>query len=184
MSLVRLSGPPQLCVSLQELKEQLRLDAGDTSQDAMLAGHLRTAQDSIDGARGWLGVALTSQQWLLTLDFFPWHGIIEIPLPPLQTVDSLTYIDTDGVTQSIEDFLVYGAGGSRPARLAPAHGARWPAARCQGDAVSVVFTCGHDSFSDVPESVRQAVLLTAAGLYDGCSHDDAIQSLLTPHRVW
>jgi uncharacterized phiE125 gp8 family phage protein len=184
MSLIRLSGPPELVVSLQELKAQLRLDAGDTSQDAMLMGHLRVAQDSIDGARGSLGIAVTDQQWLMTLDYFPWHGLIEVPLPPLASIDSLTYIDTDGAAQEIEDYQVHGIGGSRPARLAPGYGGRWPAARCQGDAVSVVFTAGHDSFNDVPETIRQAVLLTAAGLYDGCSHNDAITSLLTPHRIW
>jgi uncharacterized phiE125 gp8 family phage protein len=182
MSLARLSGPPDVVVSLAEAKAHLRLDHGD--DDALVAGHIRAAQDSIDGASGWLGRALTLQQWRLTLDHFPWTGVVAIPMPPCQSVDSLTYIDTDGAEQSIVDYVVHGIGGATPARLAPAYGARWPATRCQGDVVSVTFTCGWPSFSDVPESVRAAVLLMTQGLYDGCTNDDAVMALLMPHRVW
>jgi uncharacterized phiE125 gp8 family phage protein len=182
MSLVRLSGPPQLCVSLAELKEQVRLPAEDNSQDAMLVAHLRAAQDSIDGARGWLGVALTTQQWRLTLDRFP-CDVLEIPLPPCRSVDSVAFIAPDGGTETIVDYQVHSIGGTRPARLAPAYGARWPATRCQGDAVSVTFTAGWPSFSDVPESIRAAVLLMAAALYDNCE-SAAAEHLLLPHRTW
>ena len=184
MSLIRISGPPDLVVSLAEAKAQLRLDDEDTSQDAMIMGHLRAAQDSIDGASSWLGRCLTTQQWRLTLDAFPACEVIEIPLPPCQSVDALTYVDDDGATQTINDYVVYGIGGAWPARLIHAYGARWPATRRQGDAVSVTFTCGYGGWNDVPEDVRAAVMLMAAGLYDGCSHNDAVNALLMPHRIW
>jgi uncharacterized phiE125 gp8 family phage protein len=184
MSLVRLSGPPDVVVSLAEAKAHLRLEDSDADQDALIAAHIRAAQDQIDGASGWLGRALTSQQWRLSLDRFPSCEVITIPLPPCQSVDALTYVDTDGNEQAIGDFVVYGIGGATPARLAPAYGTRWPSTRCQGDSISVTFTCGWPSFSDVPESVRAAVLLLTEALFDGCSHDDAVTALLTPHRIW
>jgi uncharacterized phiE125 gp8 family phage protein len=184
MSLIRISGPSELVVSLAELKDQCRIASEDIDQDAMLVGHLRAAQDAIEGNAGWLGRALTTQQWRMTLDAFPACETIQIPLPPCQSVDSVSYVDSDGNEQVINDFVVYGIGGSWPARLIHAYGARWPSTRCQGDAVSIEFTAGFGSFTDVPESIRAAVLLMAAGLYDNCSNDDAVNSLLLPHRIW
>jgi uncharacterized phiE125 gp8 family phage protein len=178
MSLTRLSGPPELVVSLSELKAQVRLPVEDTDQDAMLMGHLRAAQDSIDGASGWLGRALTTSQWRLTLDAWPACETILIPLPPCRSVDALSYVDTDGATQSINDFVTYGIGGLHPARLTHAYGGSWR------DAIQVDFTAGYGGFNDVPETIRAAVLLMAAGLYDGCSNNDAAIALLMPHRIW
>jgi uncharacterized phiE125 gp8 family phage protein len=182
MSLVRLSGPPDVVVSMAEAKAHLRVDHGD--DDAMIAGAIRAAQDTVDGASGWLGRALTTQTWRLTLDNFPWAGVISVPMPPLQSIDALSYIDVDGAEQAILDYQVFGIGGATPARVSPAYGTRWPATRCQGAAVSVVFTCGYGSWSDTPESVRAAVLLMTQGFYDGCTNDDAVMALLMPHRVW
>jgi uncharacterized phiE125 gp8 family phage protein len=184
MSLVRLSGPPEVVVSLAELKAHLRLEDGDADQDALIAGYARAAQDSIDGAAGWLGRAICTQQWRMTRDCFPWHGVIQIPLPPCQSVDALTYIDTDGNDQSILDYVTFGIGGATPARLSPAYGTHWPSTKGQGDAVAVTFTCGYGSWSDTPESVRAAVLLMTQGLYDGCTNEEAVMALLMPHRVW
>jgi len=184
MTLTRLSGPPDLVVDLAMAKAQLRLEDDDGGQDAMIVGHIRAAQDSIDGASGWLGRCLTSQQWRLTLDAWPACEVIELPLPPCQSVDALTYIDPDGAEQTITDYVLYGAGGTWPARLAHAYGSRWPATREQGDAIQIEFTCGYGTWNDVPESVRAAVLLLTAQLYDGCGAADAVNSLLLPHRSW
>jgi uncharacterized phiE125 gp8 family phage protein len=184
MSLVRISGPPELCVSLAEIKAQCRVADEDSDQDALLVGLARSAQDSIEGNAGWLGRSLTISQWRLTLDAFPPSEVIVLPLPPCQSVDSLTYIDPDGAEQVITDYVVYGIGGATPPRLAHAYGQRWPSTRRQGDAVSVTFTCGYGDHNDVPESVRAAILLQVHALYDGCSNDDAINALLMPHRTW
>ena len=87
-------------------------------------------------------------------------------------------------SRASSDYVVYGIGGATPARLAHAYGASWPSIRRQGDAVSVEFTAGYGGFNDVPEDVRAAVLLLAAGLYDGCSNNDAAMALLMPYRGW
>jgi uncharacterized phiE125 gp8 family phage protein len=184
MSLVSLSGPPELVVSLAEAKAHLRVADDDSDEDAVIAGCIRQAMDTIDGASGWLGRCLTTQNWRLTLDAWPACDVIAIPLPPCQSVDSLTYIDPDGLEQAINDYVTYGIGGATPARLAHAYGSRWPATRCQGDAIQIDFTCGWPSFSDVPESVRAAVLLMTGALYDQCSENGAVTALLMPHRIW
>jgi uncharacterized phiE125 gp8 family phage protein len=194
MSLVRLSGPPALCVSLAELRTHLRVDGltPDEAQDALIAGFARAAQDSIDGASGWLGRALTTQQWRLTLDAFPVTEVITLPLPPCRSVDAVTYVDTNGATQSIVGYQVYGIGGATPARLAPAYNTRWPATRCQGDAVRIDFTCGYGTHSDVPEPVRAAIMLmvgTSYGFRELPVPTDfmwtpAATNLLMPYRVW
>ena len=85
---------------MAEAKERLRI-TGD-SFDADLASLLRAARQEIDGSSGWLGRALITQTWDLLPTSFPTAGWpIYIPLPPLQSVTSISYVDAAGATQTI-----------------------------------------------------------------------------------
>ncbi len=131
--------------------------------------------------------SLITQSWTLLLDHFPGHGIfptgwdwiegvgwhavgytgrtsreraIELPFPPLQTVDAVTYIDAGGVTQTLvkdTDYTVDTA--SEPGRIVPCFGKFWPLTRNQINAVSVSFTCGYGAPADVPDRFKQWMLL-------------------------
>ena len=110
--------------------------------------------------------------------------MIEIPLPPCQSVDALTYVDDDGATQTSTTTWSM-ASAARPARLIHAYGARWPATRRQGDAVSVTFTCGYGGWNDVPEflvaaphSLHNVKPSTMVARYE-----DAVNELLMSHRM-
>jgi uncharacterized phiE125 gp8 family phage protein len=195
MTLHLVAAPAALPLSLAELKAHLRVT--DDAEDALIVGYLRAAVGAIDGAAGWLGRALITQTWRMDLDAWPACETIQIPLPPCRTVDLVTYVDEDGSTQSIVDYQVYGLGGSWPARVAHAYGSRWPGTRRQGDAISVTFTAGYgDSWNDVPEPVRAAILMMVTDLFEhrgsfisGSGFDklqpsDTVQALLMPFRTW
>jgi uncharacterized phiE125 gp8 family phage protein len=190
MTLHLVTPPAGLPLSVLELREHLRLEGID-GQDVMVAAYLGAATAAIDGADGWLGRALLTQTWELRLDCFPWHGAIVVPLPPLQSVTSVEYTDTDGNDQVLapSQYQVAGIGGARPARIYPAFGERWPSTRDQAEAVRVCFTAGYgDAPGHVPEPIRQAIQLMVAQSFEDregtVGMSSAVESLLFPFRVW
>lgn len=109
--------------------------------------------------------ALVTQTWDLYLDCFPaWQ--LHVPKPVLQSVTSITYIDTDGVEQILaaDQYRVDAA--SEPARITPAFGLVWPVTRAQTNAVKVRFVCGYGAAADVPEGIKQWMKLRIKHFYD------------------
>jgi uncharacterized phiE125 gp8 family phage protein len=177
--LTLVTAPQELPVSLQEVKAAGRLEDED---DALLAGHLRAAVAAVDGSDGWLNRALISQVWIKWLDAFPWT--IRMPLPPLQEVVEVRYVDTDGNVQVVDPsvYVVAGIGGY--GRIVPALGQRWPATRCQPDAVQVEFKAGYgDDWNAVPQDIRDALILSTVALYDGCESAAATEIFMR-YRAW
>lgn len=127
------------------------------------------------------------------LDGFPeW----EITLPPLQSVQEITYLNDEGVetTLSGQNYLVDKV--SEPARLTPAYGQVWPISRYQTNAVKIRFIAGYGDAGQVPSNIKQWILLRVKEAYD---HRNAVNvgnaqlfafpysyvdGLLDPERVW
>lgn len=119
--------------------------------------------------------SLATQTLALVMDRFPsWE--FEIPRPPLQSVESITYIDTDGnpqvLTGSPAQFLVSAPTGPRAVRgrVSPLYGTVWPTTRMQLDAVTVTYTAGYPDVGspplpDIPAEIQQGMLLVIGELY-------------------
>jgi hypothetical protein len=111
-----------------------------------------------------------------------------LPRPPLQTVDSVKYIDSLGVQQTLDPTLYQIQTVAEPARIAPAYGKSWPIARAQYEAVEVDFTCGYgDDGEAVPAPIKQFILAHASWYYEH-RDDDAkfpatLYGLLDPYRL-
>lgn len=90
----------------------------------------------------------------------------EILLPPLQSVTSITYVDTTGATQTLasDQYLVDSK--SQPAKIAPAYGLYWPVARQQSNAVIVRFVAGYGAAAAVPQCIKQWMLLRISSAYE------------------
>src|SRR5678809_194962 len=101
MALELITPPEETPVTLEEAKAHLRIDHDD--DDVYVQGLIDAATGMVDGRYGSLGRALEPQTWELVLDRFPcWPYHICIPLPPLLSVDSITYTDGDDVEQTID----------------------------------------------------------------------------------
>lgn len=150
------SGVIALPLTAAEAKAHTRID--DDAEDAYLEGLIGAALEFIEGPHG-IGIAVAPCEWKLRLDCFP--DCIQIPLCPVQKVDSIEYVDPNGDTQTLADFQadIYSA----PARVIPAYGAAWPATRAVPNAVTVTFTAG---YSPLPKTLRQAMLLLVAHWYE------------------
>lgn len=138
--------------------------------------------------------ALCTQTLDAYFDAFPCSGKA-IRLPPLQSVMSITYIDTDGVTQTwaASEYLVDAK--SEPARITPAYGYSWPSTRNQANAVVVRFVAGYGAASAVPACIKNWMLIRVGTLYENREElvvgpsgmveipPSFIDSLLDPERV-
>lgn len=156
MRLELLTAPATQPVTLAEVKTRLRID--DATDDA---GVTRLIAAATGHAQSITGRAFVTQKWALILDAFP-CGSISLPLPPLQTVEEISYIDADGATQVLApgDYLVDSAG--MIGMIHRAYSKTWPTTRAQPMAVRVEFTAGYGDAADVPADLVSAMLLLIA----------------------
>lgn len=109
--------------------------------------------------------ALVTQTWDMFLTGFPgWE--MYIPKPKTQSIVSISYVDSNGVTQTlaIDQYLVDTK--SEPARITPAFGLIWPVTRWQNNAVTVRFTSGYGVAADVPDGIKSWMLMRIKTLWD------------------
>jgi len=183
MALRRTAAPDELPVSVDDVRFDLRLI--DTSQDDAIESYIAAAVEELDGKDGTLGRALVTQSWELILDRFPCASEIKIPLPPLQEVTGITYLDTNGDAQTLATSVYAVDTASEPGVVSLKYGQTWPSTRCQRGAVTIAFTCGYGVSSDVPESIRSAVKLEVADRLEQRSDNaKAIDRLLFRYRVY
>lgn len=197
--MLTLVTPPDVFpVSLAEARAQLGITT-TTVHDAMINRLIAAATAKVDGETGILGRALVTQEWKLTLDCFPTE--IVVPLPPLQSVEEITFLDAAGEEQTLatDKYAVLGIGGSKRARIVPAYGKSWPATWDFAESVTVSFTAGYgDDEESVPEPLRAAILLHVGHLFenrettivdtrDSFSVDVTpygFDDLIAPYRLW
>ena len=109
--------------------------------------------------------ALVTQTWELVLDGFPTGGI-KVPVPPLQSVTSIKYIDTDGTQQTLDALLYAVDTDSVPGLVVPAYGESWPSARDEINAVRVRYVAGFGAKEDVPEDIKTCIKSIVGVTYD------------------
>lgn len=184
------SGPAQLPVSLDQVKAQLRLDDDFTADDAPVMTLARVATEACER---FTRRALITRTWRLFRDAWPhartsttgggdwWDGtregalselppsrrVLELPKPPLQSVVHVkTYDDADAATTyAAGNYFVDTAGD--PGRVVLRDGAATPAPTRAANGLEVEFVAGYgDDPGDVPEQLRQGILMLTAHLYE------------------
>lgn len=99
-----------------------------------------------------------SQTWDFSLDRFPCWDLY-IPLSPVQEISSISYIDENGDTQTLDPSLYKVDTASMPARITPAFGQVWPSTRWENNAVTIRFVAGYGAASAVPDGIKSWMLL-------------------------
>ena len=181
MSLKRTVAPTELPLSLAEVQDHIRWEssAGD---EAQIMIYLRSAVEQMDGAAGMLNRCIVDQTWELKIDHFP-PSRLRLPLPPLQSVTSITYIDTAGDTQTLATsvYKVLNLNNeTRQGMIELAYGQTWPSVRHESDAVTITFVAGYGARNAVPEHIRHLLLFTIQDAYDGRAPIDAKPLTRTP----
>lgn len=191
MSIVVVTPPASEPVTLDEVMYHCRID--DYSQEAaseiiMLSGLIAAARRHAENE---LDRYLITQ----TLDAY-YDGFQEVfKLPPLQSVSSITYYDTAGVEQTLSSSNYQVDSASKPARITVSYGNTWPSTRTQNNAVKIRFIAGYGDAADVPDCIKNWMLMRIKTLYDGrdqlISHNGElsltqmfVDGLLDPERVY
>ena len=167
-------------LTLAQVKAQCRVDAADATEDALLNLLMAAAQAKLEGPSG-IGIPLVSSQWRLSLDSFyrqdhaqrgwDWdfwdfgsRGI-RIPLAPVISIDSVTYLDGTGQRQTLDPAVYAYDLDAQPVVVRPASGQFWPPSLSNPGAVKISFTAGYASAAAVPADLKQAMLLLVGHWY-------------------
>lgn len=164
MALVLVTGPAIEPIALAEAKLHLRVD--DTADDNLITALITVARERVEHITR---RALITQTWDLKLEDWPSGDELRIPLPPLQSVTSVKYLDQDGAESTMDsaDYIVDTA--SEPGRIVLAWDATWPSSTTlyPANPITVRFVAGYgDAGSDVPQAIRQAMLLMIGEWYE------------------
>lgn len=183
-------------ITRDEARQHLRMDSDFVADDALL-------DRRIASATGWLekvlGRALCEQTWAMVLGGFPGEDPIELPKAPLISVESITYLDTSGASQTLDPATYYVVKDESSASVLRAYAQVWPATLPQSNAVTVTFKCGYpkagtnpdwDYRVNVPAPIKEAAELLVQGAYDNLAPEDsaalndAVWNKIGVFRVW
>jgi uncharacterized phiE125 gp8 family phage protein len=161
MTLKLIAAPAEEPVSLATARLHLRIDDDNTADDDLIAAMITAAREQAEHETG---RALVTQTWEQVLDAFPCVEL-ELGKPPVASITSIVYIDSNGASQTLDDAAYTLDSDSTPAWAIPAQGYSWPATLATANAVRVRFVCGYGGASDVPSGICQWMLLQIGAMY-------------------
>lgn len=182
---VRTVAPTTTPVSLTEAKAHLRVDHDD--QDELITAQIKAATAHFDGYTGILGRALVTQTW--RQDFCRFADRLPLPVSPVISITSVVYYDAGNMQQTLDASAYDLFADARGAYLTLQHVQSWPGTYPRNNAASVTFIAGFGDAADIPEPIRQAILLIVQRLYDGADTeidvaiDRVVHALIAPYRM-
>jgi len=159
MGLALVTGPTTEPVSIGEAKDHCRITTAE--EDGLLAGYILAARKY---GEGYTRRAFMTQTWDYTIPC-RFESQIDLPLPPLQSVTSVSYVDSNGSPQVLaaNQYVVYTDGTA--GYIKPAYNVTWPDVRHQDAAITVRFVAGWIE-GQFPDDLRQALLLLTGHFYE------------------
>jgi len=179
----RLVTPPAMePVTLEEAKLHLRIDRNE--EDSLISALITAARQKTEE---YTRRAFITQMWELALDSA--SGRVYLPRSPIQTINEVTL---DGEIVSTENYVLIGQN---------AFYSKIPLRAVNPDGLVICYISGYgDNATDVPQAIRQAILMLVAHLYEaregeapqveyevqaraGADIPPMVTSLLRPYRV-
>lgn len=173
------TAPSEEPVTLDEARQWCRVDSDDRTQDQVIEGLIVAARTLVEEKTG---QQLVTASWQYVLDRFPyrvpgrtwqWPGdvwdrqnaswleglTVRLPRPPLQSVTSIQYIDTTGLTQTwpVANYIVDIT--TKPGRVMPVFGQIWPIVLVTPNAAIFNYVSGYGNRAAVPATFKLAVKL-------------------------
>ena len=155
--IVTIEPPQDRAVTLEEARQQLRLDGRD--EDLLLGAKLDAAQAELEQQTG---LKLCEQTIELQLE--SWEDEITVPIRPC-TVAEIRYTATSGATVTLPeaDFVVRRRHGVT--RIRPASGKSWPELGKDG-LIRITLSAGLDENDPDLAIARAAILVKTASLFE------------------
>jgi len=153
------TAPAAEPVKLSEFKDFARIDYD--ARDIDLLRLIKAARQRVESLTG---LALITQTWDISLPCFPASDTIILPLPPLQSITSITYVDSaDSAPVTVASSEYYVDSSSRPGRVVLRYMKSWPNATLRtSNPVTIRQVCGFGATgASVPDDLRNAIFLLA-----------------------
>ena len=114
---------------------------------------------------------------------FPANEII-IPVAPLKSLTTFTYVDEDEVVQTVSSSLYILDTFSTPPRIKLDPDEDWPSSvREQINTISIEFIAGYGDATDVPVDIKHAILMLVDHYYEHRSDVSELSLIPTPKAV-
>ena len=158
-----------------EVKAQARIDGTDS--DDLLDSYIVAARAFVED---YCGIKLVSQTVVLRCSSF--CDLIDLPIAPVTSVASITYLDSAGAEQTLAGTVYEGVLHGLEPHIRLKINQSWPSIRSATDAIRVTVSAG---YSTVPEPIKHAMLMLIANWFDSRSIGDipeGAKSLLTNFR--
>jgi uncharacterized phiE125 gp8 family phage protein len=159
MLITTITPPSVEPLSLGEIKLHLRLTNND--HNILMERYMKAAREMTEAHCNRAFVQRTLEQ---QMDEF--KDEILLGYPPLNSVTSVKYIDTDGVEQTLSTTIYDTDTNHEPGRITLAYNQSWPSIRDQVNAVKIRFVAGYDSggspddlAANIPNEAIVAMLL-------------------------
>lgn len=147
-------------VSTAEAKAHMHVTS--SAEDTVINAMIKAARMQCENE---LGRSLITQTWQKTIDRFP--DAIELPYPPIIAVSEVTYVDPTTELATVLTVSSYTADtASEPGWLVPAYGYDWPETLEVINAVTVTYTAGFGGANDVPQAIKQWILMQVAAMFE------------------
>jgi uncharacterized phiE125 gp8 family phage protein len=157
MALFLVTGPTVEPVTLADAKTHLRVEVDD--EDGLIDTLIVAARRHVEN---FTHRALLTQTWDLKLDAFPCDDFY-LPYPPTASVTSITYLDTNGDSQTLDtsDYRTDLPSGpmAQRARITPGYALSYPQTYGVMNAVTVRFVAGYTDAELVPAPIVAAMKL-------------------------
>ncbi len=156
MSLTLITPTQQPAVWWSDVSDHLR-----GVDDKELEPFLRAGIELIEEATG-----LQLMQATYEYKVCGFTHVIELPKPPVISVDQIRYLDSEHQEQTLEASSYYLAfvGQKVPATVRATDS--WPTeVSGREESVIIRFTCGHPTSKEVPEIAKQLIKMTVSDLY-------------------
>jgi len=139
--------------------------AGPAVEDDLLTAIIESARRDCELFQN---RSYVTQTWELWLDEFPDEYFIELPMPPVQSVTSVKYYNTNDTEAEFSSDYYYVDTKGEPGRVVLNFGESWPSTTLRpGNGVCITYDAGYgDAGSDVPENIRRAILLLIGHYYE------------------
>ena len=165
MSTALVTAPTKEPISLAEAKLHLRLPVDFLDDDILVERLIQTARERAENITRRRYI---TQTWDYFLDDWPDEDYIEVPFPPLLSVTTVKYKDSDGTqtTWAATNYIVDIK--AEPGRVVLADGISWPSdSLYPSNPIEVRFVCGYGATLDmVPANIKSAMLLMVGELYE------------------
>lgn len=157
-----ITEPTEEPITLDEAKDHLRVDGAD--EDALIMGYIRAARRQCELITR---RAFVTQTWEVALEAWPNCNYLQLPSPPLQSVTSISYVDSTGAAAVMPsaDYVVDTY--RHPGRVVLGYNKIWPSVTLRpGPSVIVRYVAGYGTPVAVPETYKQAIKLLVGHYYE------------------